>query len=55
MPLRTRLRFEIYYSDLTSEAQESLLKLFNTAEKEENWETMPLAIIEREEGDLENE
>ena len=40
--------FEIYFSDLTEVAQEALLKAFKTALQEENWETMPLAVIERE-------
>jgi len=39
---------EIYYSDLTPEAQENLLKTIGTTVEEENWDTMPLAIFERE-------
>ncbi len=40
--------FEIYFADLNPEAQEALLKAFRTALQEENWETMPIAVIERE-------
>ena len=40
---------EIYFNDLTFKAQKRLLKALNTSEKEENWDIMPLAIIEREE------
>jgi len=39
---------EIYFDDLTPEAQSNLLEKFQTTEKNENWDTMPLAIIERE-------
>lgn len=42
---------EIYFNDLTVKAQKRLLKAFNTGEKEENWEIIPIAIIEREEND----
>ena len=41
--------FEIYFLDLTEEAQIDLLKTFNTNPMAENWDTMPIAIIEREE------
>jgi len=41
-------KFEIYFKDLTPEAQSNLLEKFQTTEKNENWDTMPLAIIERE-------
>ena len=40
--------FEIFYGDLTKEAQERLCEAFSTSEGEENWEVMPLSIIERE-------
>ena len=40
--------FEIYFSDLNPEAQEALLKAFKTALEEENWDCMPIAVIERE-------
>jgi len=40
--------YEIYLRDLTKEARIELLKEFHTTEKDENWETIPLAVIERE-------
>ena len=40
--------FEIYFRDLTPEAQAGLLKSFETTEDEENWNVFPLAVIERE-------
>lgn len=40
--------FEIYFGDLTPEAQAKLLEEFNTTEENENWETIPIAVIERE-------
>lgn len=42
---------EIYFNDLTLKAQKRLLQAFNTSEKEENWDIVPLAIIEREDTD----
>jgi hypothetical protein len=39
---------EIYFDDLKSEAQGHLLKTFETSEDQENWDTVPLAVIERE-------
>ena len=42
--------FEIYFNDLTQEAQDRLLETFNTTPEDENWDIAPLAIIEREEG-----
>jgi hypothetical protein len=39
---------EIYFRDLTPEAQERLLEEFQTTEEDENWEIVPIAIIERE-------
>ena len=42
--------FEIYFSDLTKEAQEELCKAFETTKEEENWDVFSLATIEREEG-----
>jgi hypothetical protein len=39
---------EIYFRDLTSEAQNRLLKEFETTEEEENWDVFPIAEIERE-------
>lgn len=45
------LTFNIYFSDLTEEAQERLLAVFQTSAKEENWDSdvFPLATLEREE------
>jgi hypothetical protein len=40
--------FEIFFKDLTKEAQERYFKTFNSSEEEENLEYVPLAIIERE-------
>jgi hypothetical protein len=40
--------YEIYLRDLTKEARIELLKEFQTTESDENWDTIPLAIIERE-------
>jgi len=40
--------YEIYLCDLTKEARIKLLKEFQTTEKDENWDIMPLAVIERE-------
>ena len=39
---------EIYFSDLTPEAQENLLRTIGTTIEDENWDTVPLAIFERE-------
>jgi hypothetical protein len=39
---------EIYFDDLTPEAQNNLLEKFKTTARNENWDTTPLAIIERE-------
>jgi hypothetical protein len=39
---------EIYFEDLTPEAQERLLRTFETDWDRKNWETEPLAVIERE-------
>lgn len=41
--------FEIYYKDLSPEAQHRLCKEWETTEEDENWDCIPLAIIEREE------
>lgn len=40
--------FEIYFGDLTKSAQFYLLNAFKTTEEDENWESVPLSIIERE-------
>ena len=39
---------EIYFDDLNPEAQEHLLMTWDTTEDDENWDTVPLAVIERE-------
>ncbi len=39
---------EIYFRDLTPEAQNRLLKEFETSAQEENWDVFPIAVIERE-------
>ncbi|UCF94485.1 MAG: hypothetical protein JSW39_10105 [Desulfobacterales bacterium] len=39
---------EIYSDDLTPEAQERLLRTFETDQDQENWESVPSAVIERE-------
>jgi hypothetical protein len=40
--------FELYLRDLTPEASFRLLKEFDTSQGDENWDTVPLAVIERE-------
>jgi len=40
--------YEIYFKDLTSDAQKDLLEKFETNERDENWDLIPLAVIERE-------
>ena len=39
---------EIYFDDLKPEAQENLLMTWDTSKDDENWENVPLAVIERE-------
>jgi len=39
---------EIYFRDLTPDAQEHLLKEFRTNEEDENWDSIPIAVTERE-------
>lgn len=41
--------FEIFFRDLTEEAQKNLCAEFETTEKDENWDVFPIATIEREE------
>ncbi len=41
-------KFDVYFHDLTPEAQARLLEQFRTTMEDENWENTPLAIIERE-------
>jgi len=40
--------FEIFFKDLTKEAQKRYFETFNTSKEEENLEYIPLATIERE-------
>lgn len=41
--------FEIYFSDLTEEAQRNLLDFFKLKnEMEMNWDTFPMTILELE-------
>ena len=39
---------EIYFEDLKSEAKERLLQELETSEDQENWDTVPLAVLVRE-------
>jgi len=39
---------EIYFDDLTVEAQENLLEEFDTTKKKENWDVFPITVIDRE-------
>ena len=39
---------EIYFYDLQPEAMARLLEAFETRIEDENWDTFPIAIIERE-------
>ena len=39
---------EIYFDDLKTEAQKRLLITWNTSKDDENWDLVPLAVIERE-------
>ena len=39
---------EIYFNDLKTEKQQYLLMTWDTAKEDENWDTVPLAVIERE-------
>jgi len=41
-------KVEIYFDDLTPEAQMKLLQAFQTTPEEENWDVFPIAVIERE-------
>ena len=43
---------EIYFDDLTLEAQSNLLEKFQTTERSENWDELPLAVIERDVEDI---
>lgn len=43
--------FDIYFYDLTQDAQDRLCEMFQTTPEEENWDGgfLPLATLEREE------
>ena len=43
---------EIYFDDLTLEAQSNLLEKFQTTSRNENWDDIPLAVLERDVEDL---
>jgi hypothetical protein len=43
---------EIYFDDLTLEAQSNLLEKFKTTTRSENWDDVPLAVLERDVEDL---
>ena len=43
---------EIYFDDLTPEAQSNLLEKFQTSARDENWDDIPLAVLERDVEDL---
>jgi len=43
---------EIYFDDLTPEAQSNLLEKFQTTARDENWDDIPLAVLERDVEDL---
>ena len=43
---------EIYFDDLTPEAQSNLLEKFQTTTRNENWDHVPLAVLERDVEDL---
>jgi len=44
--------FEIFFKDLTPEAQARIMECFHTTEREENWDVFPLSVIEREEDEV---
>ena len=39
-------KFEIYFRDLTPDAQIDLLKKIWTTERDETWDVVPLAVLE---------
>ena len=43
---------EIYFDDLTPDAQSNLLEKFQTTPQDENWDDVPLAVLERDVEDL---
>ena len=42
------ITYEIFYHDLTEEAQLLLCEALNTTPEEENWDSFSLAVIQRE-------
>jgi len=40
--------FEIFFEHLTEDAQEYLCEIWETTQTDENWDSQPIAIIERE-------
>ncbi|MFC1553151.1 DUF3310 domain-containing protein [candidate division KSB1 bacterium] len=47
-------QFEIYYHNLNTEAKADLLAEFDTKPDAENWEAIPLTVIEREDFEPDN-
>jgi len=45
--MKTKI-FEIMFDDLRPDAQKDLLRTFKTTKDEENWDIVPVCIIERE-------
>ena len=43
---------EIYFSDLNLKTQSYILEKFKTTKRAENWDEVPLAVLEREVEDL---
>jgi hypothetical protein len=43
---------EIYFDDLKQDAQEYLLMTWQTSKSDENWDDVPLAVLERDVEDL---
>jgi len=41
-------QIEIFFHNLTEECQEEILDAWGTTPEDENWEYIPLAIIDRE-------
>ena len=47
--------FEIFFKDLKKEAQIRLMETFNTSAKDENWDIFPIAVIDREDSENNND
>ena len=43
---------KIYFSDLNHETQSYILEKFKTTKRAENWDEVPLAVLERDVEDL---